>query len=89
MTEAWERLPNERSKGYELFCLYRDLGPSRSLEKCRQAYSLSLSLRQLERYSAKYDWVARALAFSDHIFALRLQEHEKRILERMSLGRSW
>jgi hypothetical protein len=81
MTKAWDRLPNERIKAYELFCLYRDLGPSRSLQKLRQTNALPLSLRQLERYSAKYDWVARAQAFSDYIFAIKLQEHEKRILE--------
>jgi hypothetical protein len=81
MTEAWERLPNERIKAYELFCLYRDLGPSRSLSKCRQTYALPISVRQLERYSAKYNWVARAQVFSDHIFALKLKEHEKRMLE--------
>ena len=81
MTKAWDRLPNERSKAYELFCLYRDMGPSRSLQKLRQTNSLPLSLRQLERYSANYDWVARAQAFSDHIFALKLKEREKRILE--------
>jgi hypothetical protein len=89
MTEAWDRLPNERSKAYELFCLYRDMGPSRSLQKLRQTYSLSLSLRQLERYSARYDRVKRAQAFSDRIFALELNEREKCILEsyRTSLGR--
>jgi hypothetical protein len=81
MTEAWERLPNERIKAYELFCLYRDMGPSRSLQKLRQTNALHLSLRQLERYSTKYDWVARAQAYSNYIFALKLQEHEKRILE--------
>jgi hypothetical protein len=81
MTEAWDRLPNERSKAYELFCLYRDMGPSRSLQKLRQTNALRLSLRQLERYSAKYDWVTRAQAFSDHIFALKLEEHTKSILE--------
>ena len=81
MTEVWERLPNERSKAYELFCLYRDIGPYRSLQKLRQTCDLSLSLRQLERYSAKYDWVARAAAFSDHIFALKLEELTKRRLQ--------
>ena len=81
MSDPWDRLPNERLKAYELFCLYRDLGPSRSLSKCRQTYALPISVRQLEQYSAKYHWVARAQAFSDHIFAIKLQEHDKRILE--------
>jgi hypothetical protein len=81
MTEPWGRLPNERVKAYELFCLYRDMGPARSLRQLRQTCNLSLSLRQLERYSAKYNWVVRANAFSDHIFALKLEEHTKRILE--------
>ena len=89
MTEPWDRLPDERVKAYQLFCLCRDMGPSRSLQKCRQTHALPLSLRQLERYSAKYDWVERAQAFSDRIFALELKEHEKCILEsyRTSLER--
>ncbi|MFZ1021977.1 MAG: hypothetical protein WCE82_10650 [Halobacteriota archaeon] len=80
MTEPWDRLPNERIKAYELFCLYRDMGPYRSLQKLRQTHVMHLSLRQLERYSATYHWVARAQAFSDHIFALNLEERTERIL---------
>lgn len=33
MAEIWERLPNESSKAYQAFCIYRDLGVERSLEK--------------------------------------------------------
>ena len=31
--QPWERQKNEPSKAYASFCIYRDIGPSRSAEK--------------------------------------------------------
>jgi hypothetical protein len=38
MTAPWEALPGESSKAYRAFCLYRDMGPSRSLDQASRAY---------------------------------------------------
>jgi hypothetical protein len=62
----WDKLPDESSKAYSLFCLYRDMGPARSLDKLRhpdQGVSIKLTTRQLGRYSSRFKWVSRAEAF--------------------------
>ena len=33
---VWTRLENETSRAYHAFCIYRDMGPERSLEKVRE-----------------------------------------------------
>jgi hypothetical protein len=62
----WDKLPDESSKAYSLFCLYRDMGPTRSLTKMLQADTKEapkIGKRQLVRYSSKYNWVRRSEAF--------------------------
>jgi hypothetical protein len=38
MPTPWEPLPGESSKAYQAFCLYRDLGPGRSLDQASRDY---------------------------------------------------
>ena len=70
MTDPWDRLPNERSKAYRLFCLYRDLGPTRTLEKLSHVKDSNLNRVEtrpnLKVYSRKYQWVARARSYDDY-----------------------
>lgn len=54
----------ESSKAYAAYIAYRDLGENRSLEKVSQELTKSVPL--LKRWSAKYEWVARALAWDMH-----------------------
>jgi len=81
-SELWQRQPSERSKAFSLFCMYRDLGPERSLEKLRQSGGIAtVSKRNLELYSAKHDWVKRAQAYDDHLLNETQKAFEKRILK--------
>ena len=59
--EAWERRPDETSKAYEAFCVYRDMGTSRSIAKVGAA--LGKNRVTLEQWSSKYSWVKRAAAW--------------------------
>lgn len=59
----WERRADETAKNYEAFCIYRDLGPGRSLRLVSEMCGKNESL--LSRWSAKFDWVNRASLWDD------------------------
>lgn len=61
--KQWERQPEETTKAFEAFCIYRDLGTDRSLEKV--ATKLQKSNTLMGRWSRTYDWVKRAAAWDD------------------------
>ena len=81
MAEIWERLPNESSKAYQAFCIYRDLGVERSLEKVAQNRGKPGSKSWLNTWSTKYHWVERAQAYDDYLEQEKRKEQEKAILE--------
>jgi hypothetical protein len=78
--EPWHRLPNERSKAYHLFCLYRDMGPLRSLEKLRRSIGKQQGYAwNLQRFSSRHSWQVRVRAFDDYILKLEEVEAIQRI----------
>ena len=78
--KLWERMPKERSKAFSLFCMYRDMGPTRSLEKLRRSMGEEgLSSTTLQTYSVKHEWVKRVQAYDDYRAAQELKEHEQLI----------
>ena len=77
MREPWEGQTRERSKAYEHFCLYRDMGPERSLAKMAAIGNVSVSLRQLEYWSSKHRWVERAAAYDADFDRRRRAKLEK------------
>lgn len=82
MAEIWERLPNESSKAYAAFCIYRDLGFERSLDKALAvANKKPTNRRHWARWMEKYKWVERAQAYDDYIEQKKRKEQEKAILE--------
>lgn len=79
--ELWARQNSERSKAFSLFCMYRDMGPERSLDKLRKSMGeATVSQRNLELYSARYNWVKRAQAYDDYLQKKTLKAFETRIL---------
>ena len=82
MAEIWERQKDESNKAYHTFCIYRDLGPDRSLEKTREILGKSAGYtRWMQTWSSKYDWVTRAQAYDDYIEGKKRKKNEKEILE--------
>ena len=78
----WDRLPDESTKHYELFCFFRDYGPTRSYTSVQKKYSgveFDLTPSTLRSYGKKFDWVRRAEAFDDHIMKQELAQNEKLI----------
>jgi hypothetical protein len=59
----FDRDPNESTKAFEAWSIYRELGAQRSLKKTAELYYGSTSnVRQLQRWSSRFNWVARARA---------------------------
>jgi hypothetical protein len=85
MADPWDRLPNERSKAYQLFCMYRDLGPMRTLERLahvKDNNSKRVATRaNLKVYCRKYQWVARSRAYDDYLAEKERIDNEQHILE--------
>ena len=82
MAEIWERQKNESSKAYAAFCVYRDLGPERSLDKAlSEANKKPTNRRHWSRWMEKYRWYERAQAYDDYIERKKRKEKEKAILE--------
>ena len=77
---AWDRLAGESSKAYHHFCIYRDMGASRSLRQMAGIPGCTSVRRQLNRWSSRWRWVERCQQYDDYLeYQLRvLQEKERR-----------
>jgi|GEM_PF-504823 len=64
MDKIYDRQSTDTDKSWAAFCKYRDMGSDRSLEKLRVECGYR-SVRKLELWSSKYQWVARCRAFDD------------------------
>lgn len=69
----WDRLPRETSRGFELFCAYRDMGIERSLRKLKQGTAGAPNVNRLKRLSTRWNWVERCRAYDDYL------EHQDRL----------
>ena len=81
---VWTRLENETSRAYHAFCIYRDMGPERSLEKVRKKLreeGKKVTIALIYKWSKKYNWVERAIAYDDYLDGLKRIEQEKAIKE--------
>ncbi|MGB8311545.1 MAG: hypothetical protein WCE81_06760 [Halobacteriota archaeon] len=72
----WERLPDESGKAYYAFCLYLRDGHWRSLRKVADALGKSVSYEsQLEKWSAKYNWLDRVQAFDTCVDTQQMRQY--------------
>jgi hypothetical protein len=82
MSQPWERRAHESAKSFRYFCVYRDMGPERSIVKTVTGESTA-KLRWLEHLSSKWQWVARAAAYDDEVDR---QKREASEAERRSMA---
>lgn len=68
-----ERLPEETPRAYQARVDYITAGPSRSLEKLRQQIGKG-SVRYLEQWSSRFDWVECARKYDEAAAHLVTQE---------------
>lgn len=81
-SESWERYPNESAKAYEAFCVYRDIGPTRSLAKTAEAMNHPPGYKQtLWKWSTKYEWQSRCYDYDDHMERVARLEKENMVRE--------
>ncbi len=74
---AWERQEGESERAYQGFCVYRDLGPARSLAKVGQMLGKSTAL--MERWSVAHSWVDRVAALAARDEMLRREAVEEHL----------
>ena len=65
MEAIWLQLEKETDRAYWDFVVYRDLGPTRSLQKAGKR--LAKNAKSLARLSKKYQWRERARAFDAYV----------------------
>src|SRR5919112_3766219 len=59
----FDREQGESTKAFEAWSIYRDLGAQRSLHKTAELYyGTAANVRQLQRWSSRFNWVERARA---------------------------
>lgn len=78
-SDSWERQPDETSAAFAAFAAYRDMGAGRSAAKVGRELGKSRAL--LNRWSARYGWVARAEAFDRAEDAEWLRVRQERVRE--------
>jgi len=90
-TKIWEIQPEETAKSFSAFCIYRDFGKERTLEKVQEKLRKNSGyLRVLYNWSSKHKWVERVKAYDVYLDEIRRQETERRIKqEGISIGESF
>jgi bacteriocin-like protein len=85
MALPWDRLPGESSKAYAAFCIYRDLGPRRSIDEASRIYhgktpplgnSAPTGRRpeasgQIRHWAQRWNWIVRAEAWDQDLERLK------------------
>jgi hypothetical protein len=85
--QPWDRQPGETSRSYELFSIYRNLGPQRSLPKAKASSETTPSLSRLKQHCKKHNWVERCRAYDDYReMQERVEEDKRREKERREMA---
>jgi hypothetical protein len=88
---AWDRREGETSRAYAAFRAYRDMGPLRTHRELPAPFNTSAA----ERWSHRFEWVARAAAWDDEramiedderLDALRQMHHTHQVVARSALA---
>jgi hypothetical protein len=95
MAAPWDQQAGESAKAYAAFCLYRDLGPQRSLDEASRRYHQpagqegpqppSKRLRRasgtIRRWAQRWDWQTRARAWDQEIERLKQVQQQAAVKE--------
>jgi len=94
MAAPWDRWPGESAKAYAAFCLFRDLGPRRSLDAASRSYHhpgleaqhppsgrLPRASGTIRRWAHCWSWLDRARAWDQETEHLKQAEQLAAIQE--------
>jgi hypothetical protein len=91
MQKSYDRADGETAKAYSAYCIYRNMGASRSLEKAAiefytgqspDNYPAKGNIRRIERWSSQWNWVERCQDFDrDEETILRHQIRQSNLEE--------
>ena len=84
----WTKQDGETQRAYQVFCVYRDMGwQDRSLRQLtRDVYDEDATgvYTHVRKWSSKYEWVARAEAYDEHVSEqMREELEQQRIRDKM------
>lgn len=75
----WDQRPNESSKAYAAFEVYRDMGAERSTAAVSQKLGKAKAL--IQRWSATHGWVDRCRLFDERVSKIRSEAEESHLRE--------
>ncbi len=94
--DPWERMRGEPVRAFNAFCIYRDLGPDRTIRQASELVKKTdtkgvehkVSVFLLNKWSAKFKWRLRLLAWAENEDLIKrrarqvqIEEMEKRHVE--------
>lgn len=77
--KPWDRYQREPAEQYESFCVYLNLGVSRSIPKVAEISGRPI--QTLWNASRKYGWVKRAAAYDEHLERKAREALERKIIQ--------
>ncbi len=91
--QEWEQRPDESARAYQAFCMYRDLGAARSLDKAfaalwaqeRQASAKTApksASGHWSKWSTRFAWVERAKAYDAYLDVQQQQQFENELIQK-------
>lgn len=84
--EPWTKRPDESSKAFKAFSLYREMDPfDRSLRALAEMDEVDAGLRWLKEWSRTHDWQKRLDAYETHLDRMVQHKSKRRLLDCRSL----
>lgn len=77
----WARMKGEGPEAFAAFVTYRDMGPKRSIVKLTGGRQNRGKRTQAEKWSTKFNWVARCVDWEQHLDTVRTSAAEQEVAD--------
>jgi len=81
--QIWEIQPKESVKSYNAFCIYRNMGCERTLEKTCQILGKEWAKyhSQLKDWSSRFNWRQRSRAYDSYLEGIIREASERELIK--------